>query len=62
MIEKSESSQYKTPSQIYSQTVTNCTTNVLEELQRKEYFKWTFKIVGWIMINLSQKQCTILLL
>jgi len=38
MIEKAKSS-HATPSQIYSEIVANCTTNVLAELPREDYLK-----------------------
>ncbi|KAL4147906.1 hypothetical protein QTP88_002233 [Uroleucon formosanum] len=42
MIEKAKSS-HATPSQIYSEIVANCTTNVLAELPREDYLKRTIQ-------------------
>ncbi|KAL4135943.1 hypothetical protein QTP88_007520 [Uroleucon formosanum] len=42
MIEKAKSS-HVTPSQIYSEIVVNCTTNVLAELPREDYLKRTIR-------------------
>jgi len=38
MIEKAS---HATPSQIYSEIVANCITNVLIESPREDYLKWT---------------------